>query len=85
MAQVPVQDMAHTVRMVPAAGMASVAGQAVAGQVSRGPRPTSLLPHGTRVTPPGWHAAPASTARLPLTFRQPACHMAARSAGMMAS
>ena len=80
MAQVPVQDMAHTARVVPTAGMASVA-----GRVSRGPRPTSLLPHGTRVTPPGWHAAPASTTRLPLTFRQPACHMAARSAGMMAS
>mgnify|MGYP000843751972 CR=1 FL=1 len=80
MAQVPVQDMAHTARVVPAAGMASMA-----GRVSRGPRHTSLRPHGTRVTPPGWHAAPASTARLPLTFRQPACHVAARSAGMMAS
>ena len=80
MAQAAARDMAHTARVVPAAGMASVA-----GRVSRGPRPTSLRPHGTRVTPPGWHAAPASTARLPLTFRQPACHMAARSAGMMAS
>lgn len=79
MAQVPVQDMAHTARMVPAAGMVSAA-----GRVSRRLRPTSLLPHGTRVTPPGWHAAPASTARPPLTFRQPAHHMAARSVGMMA-
>ena len=41
MAQVPVQDMAHTARMVPAAGMVSAA-----GRVSRRLRPTSLLPHG---------------------------------------
>lgn len=80
MAQVPVQDMAHTARVAPAAGMASVA-----GRFSCRLRSTSPLPHGTRVTPPGWHAAPASTARPPLTFRQPACHVAARSTGMMAS
>ena len=55
MAQVPVQDMAHTARVVPTAGMASVAGRAPAHQ----PPAAWHAGHATWLAcSPGIHCAP---------------------------